>query len=549
MKKNFLLFKALALACFLFSACSSKTQVDLIVHNGVVYTVDSSFSKTEAFAVKDGKFIEIGTTDQILKNYESSHVIDAEGKAIYPGFYDSHAHFFGLGSTLAQADLNNTKSFEEAVERLKAFREANPNAEWILGRGWDQNKWPGKEFPDNKLLNEAFPETPVYLTRIDGHAAIVNNKALELSGVTQPRNVEGGLFVTIDSKLSGVLVDNAMNVVARNIPDPTEEDLTRQLINAQDSCFAVGLTTIADAGLGINQINLLKKLYENGKLKIRDYAMVALSEKNLDHFSKEGTYISDRLTVRSFKLMADGALGSRGACLIHPYSDAQTSGFLLLSPSRLDSVVSVLSKTDFQVNTHAIGDSANRVMLDVYAKYLKGKNDRRWRIEHAQIIAPTDFAKFASYSIIPSVQPTHATSDMYWAEQRLGPERIKGAYAYKDLLNEYGMLALGSDFPVEHFNPIYGFHAAVARVDANNYPEGGFQPENAISREEALRGMTIWSAFASFQEETHGSIEAGKVADFVIMEQDIMEIPGEQLRSAKVNRTVIDGETVFPKNN
>lgn len=549
MKRNILLSSLIICLVTFTVACSSKTNVDLILHNGNVYTVDSLFSNAEAFAVKDGQFIEVGSSEKILNNYQAAETINAGGKAVYPGFYDSHAHFFGLGSTLDQADLSNTQSFEEVIDRLSAFQRANPESKWILGRGWDQNKWPGKEFPDNSLLNEVFPEIPVYLTRIDGHAAIVNNKALELSGITAPRSVEGGLFVVKNNKLTGVLVDNAMAVVRRNIPDPTEADLTRQLLKAQDSCVSVGLTTIADAGLGVAQIELLKKLYKSGELKIRDYAMVALSEQNLEHFRKEGTYASDRLNVRSFKLMADGALGSRGACLLHPYSDAPTSGFLLLSPSKLDSVVSILSETNFQINTHAIGDSANRTMLDVYGKYLKGKNNRRWRIEHAQIIAPTDFEKFASYSIIPSIQPTHATSDMYWAEDRLGAQRIKGAYAYKDLLEAYGMVALGSDFPVEHFNPMYGFHAAVARVDVNNYPAGGFQPENAISREDALKGMTIWSAFASFQEDTHGSIEKGKVADFVIMERDIMEIPEDQLRDTHVSRTVIGGETVFLRDN
>lgn len=540
-----LFFFLIAGFCFAISACSSKQQVDMIVHNAVVYTVDSVFATSQAFAIKDGKFVEVSSSEKILNTYEAEETIDAGGNPIYPGFYDSHAHFFGLGSTLAQADLTDAQSFEDVVTRLRAFHEANPGEKWILGRGWDQNKWPGKEFPDNALLNQAFPETPVYLTRIDGHAAIVNDKALEVSNIIAVRPVEGGTLVSKDNRLTGVLVDNAMGLVRKNIPDPTEAELTSQLLKAQDSCVAVGLTSIADAGLGIRQIELLKKLYEQGNLKIRDYAMVALSERTLEHYINEGIYESDRLTVRSFKLMADGALGSRGACLLHPYSDAHTSGFLLLSPAKLDSVVEVLSKTDFQINTHAIGDSANRVMLDVYGKYLEGKNDRRWRIEHAQIIAPNDFEKFAAYSVIPSVQPTHATSDMYWAESRLGSERIKGAYAYNDLLNAYGMLALGSDFPVEHFNPLYGFHAAVARVDAKNYPEGGFQPENAISREEALKGMTIWSAFASFQEETHGSIEAGKLADFVILEQDIMKIPEEHLRSVLVNRTVINGETVF----
>lgn len=530
---------------FSFSACSTTEKADLIVHNAMVYTVDSGFTKAEAFAVKDGKFLKTGSSEEILKEFKASEVIDAEGKAVYPGFYDSHAHFFGLGEALDAADLTGANSFEEVVERLKDFQQKNPELKWIFGRGWDQNKWPGKEFPTNALLNEAFPDQPVFLSRVDGHAAIINNKAMELAGLTSVQPVEGGLIVAHNGKPSGVLVDNAMNLVSKAIPAATEEDMRRQLLKAQDSLLAVGLTTVADAGLGRTEIELLKKMYADSSLVLRDYAMVALSQENLDSYLKEGIYESEKLNVRSFKLMADGALGSRGACLLHPYADAATRGFLLLSPAMLDSAVARIAASDFQANTHAIGDSSNRVMLDIYGKYLQGKNDRRWRIEHAQIIAPGDFQKFAKFSIIPSVQPTHATSDMYWAGNRLGAERLKGAYAYNDLLKAYGMLALGSDFPVEHFNPLYGFHAAVARVDAQGYPEGGFQPENAISREEALKGMTIWSAFASFEEKTHGSIEAGKAADFIIMEQDIMEIPHDQIRNTRVIRTVIAGDTVF----
>ena len=547
MKVCYLKITSLFALLVLFTACSSKKHADLIVHNALVYTVDSVFSKAEAFAVKDGKFLKIGTSKEILEDYDADEVIDAEGKPVYPGFYDSHAHFFGLGASLDVADLTGTASFEEVVERLKRFHDANPENKWILGRGWDQNKWPGKEFPTNSLLNAAFPDIPVYITRVDGHAAIANKKAFELAGIDASRTVEGGLIVTENGEMSGVLVDNAMDLISHNIPDANKEDLKRQLLKAQDSCVSVGLTTVADAGLDREQIDLLKELYVDGSLQIRNYAMVGLSRENLESFLKEGIYKSDKLNVRSFKVFADGALGSRGACLLHPYSDAHTSGFLLLSPGLLDSAVSKLAESDFQVNTHAIGDSANRIMLDIYGKYLKGKNDRRWRIEHAQIISPIDFAKFAEFSIIPSVQPTHATSDMYWAGDRLGTERLKGAYAYKDLLKSYGLLALGSDFPVEHFNPLYGFHAAVARVDSKGFPEGGFQPENAISREEALKGMTIWSAFASFEEDTRGSIEEGKAADFVILEKDIMEIPNEQLRDVSVIRTVIGGESVFKR--
>jgi predicted amidohydrolase YtcJ len=532
----------------MFNACSTKKSADLIVYNGIIYTVDSTFTVAEAFAVKDGKFLEIGDDQYILNNYDAGEIIDARGKAIYPGFYDAHAHFFGLGSVLDEASLFGASSFEEIIERLKMFRQENPDREWLIGRGWDQNLWSNKTFPTNESLNEAFPDVPVYLVRVDGHAAIVNSKAFEIAGVDRAHEVEGGFMQEEGGKLTGVLIDNAMNLVGNSLPKPSEEDWRRMLVKAQDSCLSVGLTTIVDAGLDRSQIELLKKLYGEGALKIRDYAMVALSPENLDYYLKEGIYKSDKLTVRSFKIMGDGALGSRGACLLQNYSDADTKGFLLSSPETLDAVIARIAESDFQANTHAIGDSANRLVLDIYGKYLKGENNRRWRIEHAQIVDPSDFHKFAKFSVIPSVQPAHATSDMYWVQERIGKARLKGAYAYRSLLREYGMLALGSDFPVEHFNPLYGFHAAAARVDAKGYPEGGFNPEDAISRIDALRGMTIWAAFASFQEDTHGSIENGKAADFVILNDDIMKADNNKLRAIKVLRTVIDGKSVFENN-
>lgn len=548
MNKLMYYFFSISFVALILSACSTKKSADIIVHNGIVYTVDSTFTVAEAFAVKDGKFLAIGTDEDILKDYDADDIIDAGGKAIYPGFYDAHAHFFGLGKVLDEASLFGATSFEEIIERLKAFRQENPDREWLIGRGWDQNLWPNKAFPKKEALDKAFPDVPVYLVRVDGHAAIVNSKAFEIAGIKEAQQVEGGFMHVEGGKLTGVLIDNAMDLIGNSLPASSEEDWKRMLVKAQDSCLAVGLTTIVDAGLGRKQIELLKKLYDGGVLKIRDYAMVALSPENLDHYLKEGIYKSDKFTVRSFKIMGDGALGSRGACLLQNYSDANTKGFLLNSPEALDASIARIAESDFQANTHAIGDSANRIVLDIYGKYLKGKNDRRWRVEHAQIINPSDFYKFSKFSVIPSVQPTHATSDMYWAEDRLGAERMKGAYAYGDLLKEYGMLAIGSDFPVEHFNPLYGFHAAVARVDAKGYPAGGFNPENAISRIDALRGMTIWAAFANFEEDTHGSIEKGKAADFVILNDDIMKADNDQLRDIKVLRTVIGGESVFENN-
>lgn len=538
---------ATVIGSVLASACGGARQADLIVYNAMVYTVDSSFSTAEAFAIRDGEFIAVGTSDEIRAAYRAHETINAQGQPIYPGFYDAHAHFFGYAQTYGQADLNGASSFDEIIDRLKAFRNAHPDAPWLLGRGWDQNLWEDKSFPTRERLDAEFPDLPVYLVRIDGHAALVNGKALELADITGPIDIEGGLVEIQKGRPTGILVDNAKDLVARIIHQPAAPQLAQFLKQAEDACLAVGLTTVSDAGLDRPALNLLDSLYSAGQLRIRNHAMVSLSPENLDYYLEAGPYVSDRFTIRAFKIWADGALGSRGACLLHPYSDATTSGFLLFSPQTIDSAIARIAASDFQAATHAIGDSTNRLILDSYGKYLQGKNDRRWRIEHAQIVSPTDFEKFGTYDIIPSVQPTHATSDMYWAEDRVGSDRIKGAYAYQQLLEEGGLLALGSDFPVEHINPLYGFHAAVARVDKDEYPEGGFQPENAIDREDALRGMTIWAAYSVFEEDKRGSIEVGKKADFVRLAKDIMTIPYNEIREVSVLQTVIAGETVYVK--
>lgn len=528
--------------------CTTNKEVDLIVYNANVYTVDSAFRKAEAFAVKNGIFIDIGSTESIKSKYNAKTSIDAQKKSIYPGFYDAHAHFFMFADLLAQVDLNGSASFDEVITRIKQYQQANPDKLWIVGGGWDQNLWENNSFPTKDSLDKHFPNTAVFLSRVDYHAALVNSKAIELSKLDSSQTVDGGV-IEKDSLggLTGILVDNAISFVSRYIPGPEERERLLSLRKAQDSLLSVGLTSIVDAGLSFEELDQLKKFYQQDSLKIRDYAMVAGNPSNIDRAINDGFYETDRLSIRSIKLMADGALGSRGACLLDHYHDAPTRGFLLHSPEEFDAVIKKLAASNYQVNTHAIGDSANRLILDTYGKYLKNGKKRRWRIEHAQIISPNDFTKFAQFHIIPSVQPTHATSDMYWAEERLGPERMKGAYAYKDLLEQYGKLALGSDFPVEHFNPLYGFHAAVARVDKTGFPQDGFQMENAISREQALRGMTNWAAFSCFQEKKRGSIELGKDADFIILEEDIMTAPAERLRTIRTLQTVIAGETVFQR--
>jgi len=537
-KNNYFIF---AMMIFLFS-CSGKQKADMILHNGVVYTVDSAFTLAEAFAVTDGKIVAVGSNEEILSAYKSDSVIDAAGKAVFPGFIDAHCHFYGYGLNLTKADLIGCSSEEEMIERVSDWADKNPDG-WVLGRGWDQNEWPSKKFPDKIKLDSLFPNRPVYLTRVDGHAALVNSEAMKLAEINADTKVSGGKIELKNGSPSGILIDNAMELVSVKIPKPTEKQSTDALLKAQQNCFAVGLTTVDDAGLPLEIIRLIEKLQNDDKLKMRIYAMLDPTEENFEAFQKP--YSTDRLTVRSFKIYSDGALGSRGAWLLEPYSDdLQNNGLLLQDTSYYHFWAKRCKENGFQLNVHAIGDAANELMLTVFAQYNEKKNDLRWRIEHAQVLAGKDIDLFGNYGIIPSVQPTHATSDMNWAGERLG-ERIRFAYAYKLLLQQNGWIPLGTDFPVEFINPMFTFFAAVARQDADCMPEAGFQTENALTRKEALRGMTIWAAMANFEEKQKGSLEVGKVADFVILDRDIMLCPIREARDARVLRTVLKGETVY----
>lgn len=529
------------------TACQPMKKVDLIVTNAKIYTVDEGFSMSEAMAIKDGKIIATGTGDEILRTYDAPLISDLSGLPVYPGFIDAHCHFYGYGlGLLKRADLVGTQSFDEILEILKSHHEKFSSAYWIEGRGWDQNDWEVKEFPTREKLDELFPNNPVILTRIDGHAALVNGKALEIAGITAKRKVDGGDVILKNGQPTGVLIDNAIELVTDQIPDPDAEQIAEALIAAQKNCFAVGLTGVHDAGLEKNVIDVIESLNANDELRMRIYAMLSPTDENFEYFVSKGTYKTDQLNIRSIKLYADGALGSRGAKMIDDYHDDHgNTGLVLRTPDSIRDICKTAYQQGYQINTHAIGDSANRLMLNLYGEVLKGKNDRRWRIEHVQIIAPDDFDLFGKYSIVPSVQPTHATSDMYWAEDRVGAERIKGAYAYKQLLDQAGWIPLGTDFPIENINPLYTFYAAVERKDFEGWPEEGFQMENALTREEALKGMTIWAAMAAFEENEKGSLEAGKMADFVVLDKDIMEINGSEIPKVKVLKTYVDGQEVF----
>ena len=530
----------------LFSACINQ-RVDLIVHHAQIYTVNNEFSTAQAMAIQDGKIVAVGTNDDILKEYQSDSIVNANNAIVYPGFIDAHAHFLGYGQSLYAVDLMFVPSWQEVIERVKAFAAKHPGKGWIRGRGWDQNRFPGKQFPTNAELNLLFPDRPVILERVDGHASIANDVALQLAGVKAGQTIEGGQFTMQAGKLTGLLIDNAVGVIEKQVPSATQEDYKDWLTAAQENCFATGLTTITDCGLSPEEVDRIDALQKSNDLKMRLYVM--LSDKPSTYTSKyftDGGYVTDKLMVKGIKVYGDGALGSRGACLLQPYSDkAGWPGFLLSSPAHFDSLAAKLITTDFQMCTHAIGDSANRIILNIYAKYLKGKNDKRWRIEHAQIMNPADFHLFGDNSIVPSVQPTHATSDMYWAAERLGAERLKGGYAFKQLLEQNNWLPLGTDFPVEEINPFKTFLAAVARQDAKGFPAGGFQMENALTREQTIRGMTIWAAKANRMEKQVGSIEVGKKADFILLDKDLMKVPSDSILQVKVLKTYLNGERVY----
>jgi predicted amidohydrolase YtcJ len=532
----------------IFISCNNKQKVDLIVHHAVIYTVDSSFSTAEAMAVKDGKIVFVGKNEDVLSKYQSAETLDAQGKSVYPGFIDAHAHFVGYGQSLFTANLYDSKSFEEVIERLKKFSAEHPDEKWVLGRGWDQNKFPDKKFPINEKLNEAFPDKPVFITRIDGHAAICNQKAFDIANVKAGQTLTGGQVETINGKLTGVLIDNAKELVGKFIPELTKDDYIKRLTAAEKNCFEVGLTTVTDCGLSYQIAEGIDSLQQEGKLNMRLYVMLSDTKENEERYLPKGPYKTDKLFIKGFKFYADGALGSRGACLLQPYEDKKDwRGFLLSNQSHFDSLAKILAGTEFQMSTHAIGDSGNRVILNIYNKYLNGKNDKRWRIEHAQVINENDFNLFGNSNIIPSVQPTHATSDMYWAEERLGKQRIKGAYAYKQLLQQNNWLPLGTDFPVEDISPFKTFLAAVVRKDAKGFPENSFQKENALTREETIKGMTIWAAKADFLEKEIGSLEVGKKADFIILDNDLMKVAEDKILQTKVISTYLGGKKVYGK--
>ncbi|MDG1057753.1 MAG: amidohydrolase [Flavobacteriaceae bacterium] len=533
--------------CFLLFISCSSYDADLIIHNASIYTVNNSFDTATAVVVKDGKFIAVGGQD-LLNQYNARSVVDLNGFPVYPGFIDAHCHFYNFGLLQEQLDLSGTKSFEEVVDKVAQYIETHPGTP-VLGQGWDQNTWEVKEYPTKDILDQRFPNQLIALKRVDGHALLVNQATLDLAGIDSTTTVDGGVYVRSEGQLTGVLIDNAMDLVYAALPKPTRKQQTAALLAAQDIAFQNGLTTVDDAGLDKEQLELIERLHQEDVLDIRVYGMISNTPENLAYYLEQGPTQTERLNIRSVKVYADGALGSRGAALKKEYSDAPGNHGSFVTPvDQIEALADVLVKKGFQMNTHAIGDAANYEVLSAYKKALTIDADPRWRIEHAQIVSLEDREFFGS-KIIPSIQPTHATSDMFWADERLGEERMQGAYAYKSLLDWSGKVALGTDFPVEHVSPLKTFYAAVARTTEEQLPEGGFQMGDALSRTEALKGMTLWAAYANFEEEIKGSIEVGKYADMVILKQDIMNLDIHKVPQVEVIATIVNGDMVYRASN
>lgn len=537
----------IAVLAITLTACKPMPEkADKILHNGTIYTVDEAFSKMEAMAIKGDTVLATGSDSTILGNYEAPEIINLEGKPVYPGFIDAHCHFYWYGQWLQQVDLNDCGSYDKVLQKLKLESESTDTNDWLKGRGWDQNDWPSKTFPHKNKLDSLFPNRPVFLLRIDGHAALVNQQALTLAGIDGTTEVEGGKIEKRNGKPTGILLDNAIELVRQQMPEPDSAERQKSLQDAQEKCFKVGLTTVTDASMDHSWVEAIKAQHKAGHLQMRVCGMLNANEANLENHIQKGPFRTKKLHLNAIKLFSDGALGSRGAYLLEPYQDSpKDSGLLLHNQAFFEKWARIAYENDFQLNTHAIGDRACRLMLDVYSQYLKFGNDRRWRIEHAQIVHPDDLNRFGKYNIIPSVQPSHAISDMGWAQDRLGSERLQHAYAYKDLLQQNGFLVLGSDFPIETHDPLYQFYTGVTRKDKNGKPENGFLPSNAITRKQALKGLTRWAAFANFEEDAKGSLESGKLADFVILDKDIMKVPEDQIMETEVLSTYLGGKMVY----
>lgn len=526
----------------LLTSCFKGKEADLIIHNAQIHSLDKNNTVYQAMAVKDGKIIELGPEREILNKYSAKREIDAMGKMVIPGFHDSHCHVLGYVEDSFFADLRWLKSRKSTLEKAK---NQSPLNGWIIGRGWDESLWEDQSLPSLKELDEWFPNQPLLLTRIDGHGALINSKTFELLDSTDFDKILPGQLVYENGQFTGFIMDNALDLIVKKSPKVSNAQLKERYKEFQESLFELGITSINEAGLYPDQIELYKEMEEEGTLQLDVFGMIFGDQKGLDYAQKNGKYKSELLNISSFKLISDGSLGSRGACLLEHYSDMPTYGQIVLD-SNFKKVLQFAFLNDFQVNTHCIGDSANRYVLNAYGEQLKELNDRRWKIEHAQVMSPEDFELFAKYSVIPSVQPNHAMDDMRWAEERLGNKRMtEGAYNYRKLYNKSGMIVIGTDFPVTEINPLYNFFCAVFRQNKELEPKEGFLAENGLTRLVTLKGMTQWGALGNFEEGKKGTLEEGKNADLIILSTDLLKASKEQVLKSYIEYTIKKGKVVY----
>jgi predicted amidohydrolase YtcJ len=555
--------RRLALASLLAVAGSLSAQAprsiapaDLIVTNARIYTVDDTRPVVAALAVRDGRVQFTGSVREALAlRGPATRVVDLAGRTIVPGMVDAHAHLLGLGQSLRNVSLFGARSYDEVIARVVERAKGMPAGQWLLGRGWDQNQWGDTRFPTHEALTRALPNNPVYLTRVDGHAGLANAAAMRAAGVTaDTQDPSGGRIErSAGREPTGVFVDNAKELVEHAIPAPTREDTRAAIRAAIAESQRWGLVGLHDAGESRATIDLMEEMAKAGEIPFRLYVMIGDDSAAVAHYLERGPQsglYDNHLWIRSIKLYADGALGSRGAALLEPYNDdANNRGLLLSAPAHIQEVATRALRAGFQVNTHAIGDRGNRVVLDAYEKALEAHPvaDHRFRVEHAQVLNHDDIPRFAQLGVIPSMQAVHQTSDMYWAATRLGQGRLLGAYAWRSLLETGVVVPNGSDFPVEAVNPLLSFHSAVSRQDAENWPAGGWMSEQRMTRDEALKGMTIWPAYAAFQETTMGSLTPGKLADFTVLDRDIMTIPERDILGTSVIATYVGGRAVYER--
>ncbi len=542
-------------------SCGRPTPADLVLRGGKVVTVDEGFSIHEAVAVRKDKIVVIGSNEDVEKYIlPSTTVIDLKGQLVLPGLIDAHAHLHSLGTELTSLNITGTKSYQEIINSVAIRVQSTKPGEWIVGGRWDQNDWEDQAFPVHDPLSEVSPDNPVFLTRIDGNAAFANQKALELAGITKDTlDPVGGFIIRDESgKPTGVLVNRAMNLVSDKIPPDSDEQFKQKFLKAVRSCLSVGLTSVHEAGIGPRHISLYKNLIDSNQLNMRVYAMLGeevdlpLDMDLVSYFKKHRIeeYGHHFLSVRSIKLYFDGALGSRGAAFFAPYEDdPNNKGLLRITPEYITAISKAALEAGMGVNTHCIGIRGNRLCLEAYEKALleNPKPDHRFRIEHAQIIEPQDVEKFVSLGIIPAMQPTHCTSDMYFVEDRIGAERAKGAYAWRWFIDAGLVIPCGSDFPVESNNPLLGIYAAITRQDASGWPPGGWHPDQRMTIEEAIKGFTIWAAYSAFQEDVLGSIEVGKYADFTVLDKDILEIAPLDILTTNTVYTIVGGKIRYRK--